>query len=99
MVLSNDAMMCLCHCPSTAGYEMAGSELRTTHVTYDKAGKLDITAGEAAKCQVPGSTRLGVSPGRCTNAHRGPVRPGRTCPLACQAALPLTENSLWQAPF
>jgi hypothetical protein len=83
---------------------MAGAELRTTHVTYDKAGKLDITAGKVATRKVPGSTRLGVSTRRLGvppggSPPGGPVRPGRACPLACQAALPLTDNSLWQAPF
>lgn len=25
---------------------MSGTEVRTTHVTYDRAGKLDVTCGE-----------------------------------------------------
>jgi hypothetical protein len=29
-----------------AGYEMAGSEVRTTYVEYDKTGKLAVTCGE-----------------------------------------------------
>jgi hypothetical protein len=33
--------------PTTpAGYEQCGSEARTTHVEYDKAGKLDVECGE-----------------------------------------------------
>jgi hypothetical protein len=35
--------------PPAAGYEMAGSEVRTTYVEYDKTGKLAVTCGEGAR--------------------------------------------------
>jgi hypothetical protein len=31
---------------AAAGYAMSGTEIRTTHVIYDRAGKLDVQCGE-----------------------------------------------------
>jgi len=44
-----------------SGYELAGSEVRTTHVAYDKAGKLDVICGEERGGGVVGRWGRGVS--------------------------------------
>jgi hypothetical protein len=36
---------------AAAGYAMSGTEIRTTHVTYDRAGKLDVQCGEQQQQQ------------------------------------------------